>query len=91
MMTGEGLSRAPGGDDEPASERHRRGERVVRRLGGAFMLGMAVMALACGGVLAWMADNWEYPLATAGLIALMFAIAAANWYLGEDQASGDGR
>lgn len=88
MMTGEGLGRPPRGEGEQASERYRRGERVVRRLGAVFMLAMALMVLACGGVLAWLAADWRYPAATAGLIALIFALSAASWYLGDnDNAS----
>ena len=85
MMTGEGL-KAGGrsGDDEQASEKHRRGERVVRRLGVVFMLAMGLIVLVCGGVVALFAEDWRYPMATAGLIAVIFALSGLSWYLGED-------
>ena len=81
-MSGQGLG-------EGAAEQFRRGERLVRRLGVAAMLVMALTALACGGVLAMFADNWRYPLATTAVIAVTIMLAAWGYYLDDSQKSPD--
>ena len=84
-LTGEGLSTASGsGPSEQASERYRRGERLVRRLGMWFMILMALGVLSCGGIFALFVDDWRYPMATAGIVALIFGLSGLSWYLGDD-------
>jgi hypothetical protein len=78
VTTGAGLEDAGGG----ASARDRRGERVARTLTLGTLVGSATVALVGGGVFAIVREDWR-PAIAGGMIALLLAVIAANYYLGE--------
>lgn len=89
-ISGEGLkpdARSGRSFGEGAAERHRRGDRLVRQLGALFMGALALATLACGGVIALAVEDWRYPVATAALVAGIFALAGAGWYLENDSGN----
>ena len=83
LFTGRGLRK-------PATEKHRRGDRLVARLRTITIAAAAVMALSCGGVFTALSQaggqlSWR-GLAIGGLVAAVLTLAAISSYVYEDEA-----
>lgn len=75
---------------DSSAEAGRRGERVARRLGLIVLMALALAALACGGGLALMAEDWRYPLAMGALVAIVLGMWAASHYFEGKERGGSG-
>ena len=84
-VEGEGLSRHGQADRVPASDKHRRGDRVAARMRTIILAMCVVMVLFCGGFVSLAVGSWQSPMAVAGLVAVVLVLATVSSFLSEKE------